>query len=127
MIVEGEGIGLWTRVRLPPIPLDEGETNPRSTAKIVVFRNVVCLVLPSIYLDVPEKIVIDADNVTFRTIQQWIMAEYGVEVSKSSNSQVKVKSNLKSLKSGVKGHIPNNVTTDKEKMVLEAFKAFDLV
>ena len=29
MIVEGQGMGFWTRVRLPPTPLNESEVNAR--------------------------------------------------------------------------------------------------
>jgi len=37
-------MGLWTRVRLPPIPLDCEVTNPLRGAQIAVFRNVLAIV-----------------------------------------------------------------------------------
>ena len=41
MIVEERGILVWTRVRLPPGPLNESEAN---TTRILYFRGVVSFV-----------------------------------------------------------------------------------
>lgn len=85
MIVEGQGMGLWTRVRLPPIPLDAVETNWRPTAQIAVFRNVFSIIVPTKSKDVPQK----PARLTFGLLQKWIEDNHGVNVSKSSITQVK--------------------------------------
>jgi len=42
MIVEGQGMGFWTRVRLPSSPLKLNKSN--SVYDIIVYRNMFCLV-----------------------------------------------------------------------------------
>lgn len=58
-LVEGQGIGFWTRVRLPSGPLDAVETNCRSTAQIVVFRNVFSVIVPTLKTE-KERLVLEA-------------------------------------------------------------------
>lgn len=113
-----------TRVRPPPSPLDAVETNPHPISKIAVCRNVFCLVLPIQREDVPKRTL---DRLTFSIIQDWIYARYEKKVSRSSISMVIAKCGLESLNSDTKGCIPDNVTTEREKLVLEAFKHFNLV
>ena len=123
MIVEGQGMGFWTRVRLPSGPLDTEETNPCPISKIAVCRNVVCFVLSLKVNDVPKRA---TTRLTFQDVQDWVMREHGQKISKSSITQVKAKCGLSGLNTGIKGVMPN-VSSNKEKLVLEAFKAFELV
>ena len=87
MIVEGQGMGFWTRVRLPSGPLNAVETNCRSYAQIAVFRNVFSIIVPTKSKDVPQK----PARLTFGLLQKWIEDNHGVNVSKSSITQVKNK------------------------------------
>ena len=59
MIVEVQGMGFWTRVRLPPNPLDAVETNCRPTAQIAVFRNVFSVIVPKLKTE-KERLVLEA-------------------------------------------------------------------
>ena len=52
MIVEGRGIGFWTRVRFPPGPLDHEAANPLRGNYYSVCENVFALIVD---LDVFEK------------------------------------------------------------------------
>ncbi len=52
-------MGFWTRVRLPPIPLDAVETNCRPTAQIAVFRNVFNVIVPELKAE-KERLVLEA-------------------------------------------------------------------
>ena len=45
MIVEGQGMGLWTRVRLPPNPLKSKAANPLKGVQIAVYKNIFALVV----------------------------------------------------------------------------------
>ena len=47
MIVEGQGIGFWTRVRLPSSPLDYVKSNPMFD--IVIYKNIFALVKKLMY------------------------------------------------------------------------------
>ncbi len=123
MIVEERGIPVWTRVRLPPGPLEAAETNCRPTAQIAVFRNVFSVVVPYKSKDIPQKTV----KLTFGLFQKWIEDNYGVKVSKSSISQVKNKCGISKLEFGVKCDIVPELKSEKERLVLEAFRHFGLV
>ena len=123
MIVEGQGIGFWTRVRLPSTPLDAVETNCRPTAQIAVFRNVFSVIVPTKTKDVPQK----PAKLTFGLLQKWIEDNHGVKVSKSSVSQVKNKCGIQKLEFGAKSEFVPELKTEKERLVLEAFKHYGLV
>ena len=114
---------LWTRVRFPPIPLDAVETNCRPTAQIAVFRNVFSVIVPTKTKDVPQK----PAKLTFGLLQKWIEDNHGVKVSKSSVSQVKNKCGIQKLEFGAKSEFVPELKTEKERLVLEAFKHYGLV
>ena len=122
-LVEGQGIGFRTRVRLPSSPLDAVETNCRPTAKIEVFRNVFSIIVSTETKDIPPK----TSKLTFRLLQKWIEDNHGVKVSKSSITQVKDKCGISKLEFGVKCDIVPDLKTEKEKLVLEAFQHYGLV
>ena len=123
MIVEVQGMGFWTRVRLPPNPFDAVETNCRPTAQIAVFRNVFSEIVPTKTKDVPQK----PTKLTFALLQEWIEVNHGVKVSKSSITQVKSKCRIQKLEFGAKCEIVPELKTEKERLVLEAFKHYGLV
>ena len=122
-LVEGQGIGFRTGVRLPSSPLDAVETNCRPTAKIEVFRNVFSIIVSTETKDIPPK----TSKLTFGLLQKWIEDNYGVKVSKSSITQVKDKCGISKLEFGVKCDIVPDLKTEKEKLVLEAFQFYGLV
>ena len=74
--------------------------------------------------DVPKRA---TTRLTFQDVQDWVMREHGQKISKSSITQVKAKCGISGLNTGIKGVMPANVSSNKEKLVLEAFKAFELV
>lgn len=123
MIVEGQGMGFWTRVRLPSTPLDAVETNCRPTAQIAVFRNVFSVIVSTKTKDVPQKLA----RLTFGLLQKWIEDNHGVKVSKSSITQVKNKCGIQKLEFGAKCNVVPELKTEKERLVLEAFKYHGLV
>ena len=53
-----------------------------------------------------------------------ILKEYSLL---SSITQVKIKCGLSGLNTGIKGIMPTNVSSKKEKLILETFKALNLV
>ena len=122
-LVEGQGIGFRTRVRLPSSPLDAVETNCRPTAKIAVFRNVFSVIVPTKIKDVPRK----PAKLTFALLQKWIEDNHGVKVSKSSITQVKSKCGIQKLEFGAKCESVPNLKTEKERLVLKAFEYYGLV
>ncbi len=123
MIVEVQGMGFWTRVRLPSTPLDAVETNCRPTAQIAVFRNVFSVIVPIKTKDVPQK----PAKLTFALLQKWIEDNHGVKVSKSSITQVKSKCGIQKLEFGAKCESVPTLKTEKERLVLEAFRHYGLV
>ena len=123
MIVEGQGMGFWTRVRLPSSPLEAEETNPRSTARIAVFRNVFSIIVSTKSRDVPQK----TAKLTFALLQKWIEDNYGAKVSKSSITQVKSKCGMQKIEFGAKCECVPELKTEKERLVLEAFRHYGLV
>ncbi len=123
MIVEVQGMGFWTRVRLPSTPLDAAQTNCRPTAQIAVFRNVFSVIVLTKTKDVPQK----PAKLTFGLLQKWIEDNHGVKINKSSISQVKSKCGIQKLEFGVKCEIVPELKTEKERLVLEAFRYYGLV
>lgn len=122
-LVEGQGIFLRTRVRLSSSPLNAVETNCRPTAQLAVFRNVFSIIVPTKSKDVSQK----PAKLTFGLLQKWIEDNHGVKVSKSSISPVKSKCVIQKFDFGVKCDIIPELKTEKERLVLEAFKYHGLV
>ena len=122
-LVEVQGIGFWTRVRFPSGPLDAVETNCRPTAQIAVFRNVFSVIVLTKTKDVPQK----PARLTFGLLQKWIEDNHGVKVSKSSITQVKNKCGIQKIEFGAKCNVVPELKTEKERLVLEAFKYHGLV
>ena len=73
--------------------------------------------------DVPQK----PARLTFGLLQKWIEDNYGVKISKSSISQVKNKCGIQKLEFGAECEIVPELKTEKERLVLEAFKYHGLV
>lgn len=112
-----------TRVRFPPAPLEAAETNCRSNAQIAVFRNVFSIVVSTKSKGISKK----TAKLTFNLIQNWIEDNYKVKVSKSSVTQVKNKCGISKLEFGAKCNIVPELNTEKERLVLEAFRHYGLV
>ena len=121
MIVEVRGIGFWTRVRLPPTPLNSQASNPSSNISFSAFKNVFAIIY-ELGSDCLQK----GYPLTIGGIQRWISDEYNMEVSKSSICAVRDKCGVDRLEVGAAKSIPN-LKSEKEKIVFEAFKAFGIV
>lgn len=120
-----------TRVQLPPPPPKSKGSNPRpgSTVQIrsiAVYRSTFGIVLDTSGYDAGQC---DPDcPPTYAAIQKWIEDNHGVKVSKSSVTMVKDKCGA--LKLDFKaGKEPDSgiIKTAKERLVLEAFRAFGVV
>ena len=127
MIVEGQGMGFWTRVRLPSTPLKSKRSNTVQLSSIAVYKNEFGIVLDTSGYDAWQ---VDPDEypLTYGGIQQWIEDNHNVKVSKGSITMVKNKCNVSKI--GIKaGKEPdtNIIKTEKEILVLEAFKALGIV
>lgn len=127
MIVEGQGMGFWTRVRLPSGPLKAVATNGCPTAQIAVLKHVFSIIL-YVDMDAEYEDAAPNDTITFRMIQDWILYTYDVSVSNSSITQVKEKCGLVKLRidSAVLESNPK-LKSKKEKYVFDAFKYFKIV
>ena len=116
-------MGLWTRVRLPPNPLDNRYTNPSSNTRVSVFGNVFGIIIE---LSQPPRTKEYA--LTFGGIIHWVYDHYGVQISRSTITQVRNKCGLNSLETkGEKEIVLPNLKSEKEKMVIEAFKNLGIV
>ena len=128
MIVEGQGISLWTRVRLPSTPLDGVQEEPQlKKCKVGLYENVFGI---TFYLNEHDTVT-QAKNdyqYTFTGIQKWINDNLGVQVSKSSITVVKDKCKIDKIgfKTGIEPE-PGIVHSDKERAVLKAFRALGIV
>ena len=70
--------------------------------------------------DIPQK----PAKLSFSLIQEWIEKNHGIKVSKSSITQVKNKCGIQKIEFGVKCDIVPELKTEKERLVLEAFKHY---
>ena len=119
-------MGLWTRVRLPSTPLKSKASNTYPKAKFGVFRTVFGIIIDLTQFD-------DADDdekryaLSFRGIRRWISDNYGLDVSNSSVTMVKDKCGIDKLEVNAKAKCIPELKTEKEKVVLEAFKHFNVV
>ena len=107
----------------PPGPLDREVQNGRPTVHFAVFKNQFFFIFDmNLYYEPPKK-----KELSFGTIQNWVRDAFGLEISKSSITQVKDKCNIKSLEEPGSGVVIPALKTDKEKAVLEAFRHFHIV
>lgn len=88
-----------------------------------MFRNVFSVIVPTKTKDVPQK----PAKLTFGLLQKWIEDNHGVKVSKLSVTQVKSKCGIQKLEFRAKCKIVPALKTEKERLVLEAFKHYGLV
>ena len=117
-------MGFRTGVRLPSGPLESQASNTVQKIKIAVFKNVFSLSVDFNQFQTEND---DSNSpVTFARIQKWVKDKYGIHVSKSSITQVKSKCGITSFDTSQKVPAPF-LKSEKEKMVLEAFKEFGLV
>ena len=118
-------MGFWTRVRLPSTPLQREVTNPVKRASLHVFRNV-CLHILNVDWESMNKEMCVEEKATFGNIRRWVADEFGVKVSNGSISQVMKKCGMEKLEAGA-GKLAVQLQTEKEKLVYEAFKRFNVV
>ena len=118
-------MGFWTGVRLPSTPLNRARTNPVQAAYIGVFRNVCGIILDVNFDDVGDDNV-DMNKLSFGNIRRWVFDEFGVKVSNGSINQVMKKCGIERLDAdGAELNV--ELKSEKEKMVYEAFKHFNVV
>ncbi len=116
-------MGLRTWVRLPSGPLDNRYTNPSSNARVSVFGNVFGIIIE---LSQPPRTKEYA--LTFGGIIHWVFDYYGVRISRSTITQVRNKCGLSSLEArGEKEIVLPSLKSEKEQMVIEAFKNLGIV
>ena len=63
---------------------------------------------------------------SFGNIRRWVEANYGIKVSNGSISQVMKKCGMEKLEAGA-GELVIQLKSEKEKLVYEAFKHFNVV
>lgn len=81
------------------------------------------MIVPTKTKDVPTK----PAKLTFGLLQKWIEDNHGVRISKSSITQVKSKCGIQKLEFGAKSDSVPELKTEKERLVLEAFRHYGLV
>ena len=125
MIGEGEGICFWTRVRFPSGPLKREDTNPIRGAYLHCFQNVIHIVL-DVKWEQEDNIEDENHKLSFGHIRRWVKANYDVTVSNGSITGVIQKCGMSRLERGIASKVPT-LRSDKEKLVYEAFKHFNIV
>ena len=118
-------MGFWTRVRLPSSPLNRARTNPVQAAYIGVFRNVCGIILDVNFDDIGDDNV-DMNKLSFGNIRRWVADEFGVKVSNGSINQVMKKCGIERLDAD-DAKLSIELKSEKEKLVYEAFKHFNVV
>ena len=88
-----------------------------------MFRNVFSVIVSTKTKDISQK----PAKLSFSLIQEWIEKNHGIKVSKSSITQVKNKCEIKRIEFGAKSDVIPELKTEKERLVLEAFKHYGLV
>ena len=128
MIVEEHGMGFWTRVRFPSSPLDGVQEEPQlEKTKISLYENVFGVTFEIKCKDDDKQ----ADNnyvYTFADVQNWISKNFDMKISKSSISMVKNKLGIDKITYKASNELKAGIIkTNKEKAVIEAFKAFKVI
>ena len=118
-------MGFRTWVRLPPGPLNRARTNPVQSASIGVFRNVCGIILDVNFDDIGDDNV-DMNKLSFGNIRRWVADEFGVKVSNGSINQVMKKCGIERLDAD-DAKLSIELKSEKEKLVYEAFKHFNVV
>ena len=115
-----------TRVRLPSPPPKSKRSNTVQIRSIAVYKSTFGIVLAASGYGAGQS---DPDcPPTYAAIQKWIEDNYGVKVNKSSVTTVKDKCGSLKLDFNA-GKEPDSgiIKTAKEKLILEAFRAFGVV
>ncbi len=114
----------WTRVRLPPTPLEAEQTNRYPIFVLAVLKFSFCMIFKAKILEMFDS---ESLDVTFSTIREWILKKYGVTVSNSSISQVKEKCGIEEFKLDLALKCKCPRLTEKENYVLMALKHFNVI
>ena len=129
MIVEGRGIGFWTRVRFPPGPLQCEWSTPFSNARIGVLRDTAFVAIDLKELSGYRSVT--KDTASYADIRQWVKQEYGINVSNLAVSQTKdalgiSKTPYKGRTASGKYQTPN-LKPEKQKAITEALRYFGML
>lgn len=120
-------MGFWTRVRLPPGPLESKRSNTVQISKIAVFKSTFGIELDISGYDTEPN---DPDYypLTYSGIQKWIMDKYDIRVSKGSITMVRNKCSASKIDFKA-GKEPEGtlIKSEKEKFILEAFRALGVI
>ena len=116
-----------TCVHHHPGPLKSKRSNTVQIRNIAVFKNEFGIILDTSGYGDRE---VDQNNYpfTYAGIRQWVEDNYGVRISNSAITVVKNKCNVPQIdfKAG-KEPAADIIRTEREKLVLEAFKALGIV
>ncbi len=118
-------MGLWTRVRLPPIPLQSEASNTYPINKIAVFRNIFFLIIDMKGYHEEENTT--ETKITFAYIRRYVSEYYGLKISNSTITQIVNKCGLDSIELGQRINTMSSVKSEKERVVLEVFKELGIV
>ena len=90
---------------------------------ISVFKNIFSIIVNINFEDVQEK----TERLTFSVMQKYIKDTYNVDVSKSSIIQMKNKCGIDKLERHTKRVENITLKSEKEKLVFETFKHFEII
>ena len=128
-IVEGRGIGFWTRVRLPSTPSTRRYTNTIPSIEFSVFRNVFGITVYTDDFDTEQYL--QKKKASYKDIRAWIKMKFGVCVSNLNVSQAKRRFGLcQSEYKGkeASGKYPQPVLSDEKlELIRLAFEHFGLI
>ena len=118
-------MNFWTRVRLPPNPLEHEAANPLRGNYYCVYKNVFAMILD---FDVVEgnslhrKVI----TTTHSDIRKWVSDNLDITVSNSSIGRVMEKCGIDSFEKKQKCIFPR-LKSEKEKAILTAFKEMNII
>lgn len=122
-----------TRVQIPPGPLAREVTNPYPNRiykglELAVYRHCFALILNLDFLDEYDAEQDDTKlKITFADIRACVKRRFDVDVSNSSISQIKKKCCIDSFDEQYELLSVSEIKSDKEKMILEAFRELGIV
>lgn len=88
-----------------------------------MFRNIFSVIIFTNRIEIPKT----TAKITFASVQKYIKDTYNVDVSKSSITQVKNKCCIDKLEKNAKNVENITLKSEKEKLVFETFKHFEIV
>jgi len=126
-------MGFRTWVRFPSGPLDHEVANPYPTRiykglRFAVYENVFALIVNLENFNDYQATQDDTKKaITFADIKAYVKQKYDVDVSNSSITQIKKKCGIESFDSKYVLKSIDDIKTDKEKLILDAFVRLGIV